>query len=116
MKQFFIALLFFAWVATIPLALSALVGCQAQVKIEGETTPEPKPDPARIEVETTHTLEGVDVCVRFYAKNDRFGGRIELTGRNEIDDFKRHAELLVQKLEEAQNEWEKIPPKGIENE
>ena len=99
-----------------PLILSTLVGCQAEVTIDGEPAPEPEPEPARIEVETKHTLEGVDVCVKFYAKNDRYGGRIELTGPNEIDDFKRQADFLVQKLEEAQNEWEKIPPKGIEDE
>jgi len=98
------------------ITLVLIIGCEAKVTIEGEPAPEPEPEPARIEVETKHTLEGVDVCVKFYAKDDRYGGRIELTGPNEIDDFKRQADFLVQKLEEAQNEWEKIPPKGIEDE
>jgi hypothetical protein len=115
MKQLLIALLFVVYLATIPLALSALTGCEAKVTIEGESVPEPEPPKpkAAITVKTEQTIDSVNVEI-VIANENGFNSYVNLEGRNEIDHFKEQAQFLVDKLEEAQNQWEKMAPLSVE--
>jgi hypothetical protein len=115
MKQFFIASLFVVYLATIPLAISALTGCEASVTVESEPSkPEPEPLPkTAITVKTEQSIDSVNVEV-IIANENGYNSYIHLKGQEEIDHFKEQAQFLVDKLEEAQNQWEKMAPLSVE--
>jgi len=68
------------------------------------------PQKATIKVDLQETTNAVKVVVTYTEKNVLSEWTVTLESQEELDAYKEEAKFLVEKLEEAQNQWEEKAP------